>query len=304
MPAGTGVSGAITDALSDQPLVGATIRLDGIGQTTSAADGTFRFDASDPQQLRPVVITSPTTVERSTRLRVPGPFARMPLMPVSLDLRYFDEMFRGNGGALHRWTTAPTITIQTRVLQFTSINDTLYSATAAQMTSADVDGLVADLTWALPQLTGGNLSSFGSQARESAVEGERVNVSRPGIVIARYEGLQAATGFWGYTRWAWNGTGEMQTAIMMLDRGFEGSSSPFQRSLRAHELGHALGYSHVTSQISVMNSNARTEPTPLDRDGARFAFLRPPLNRSPDTDPEPLSGNLRTGTALFWAGDR
>ena len=38
----------------------------------------------------------------------------------------------------------------------------------------------------------------------------------------------------------------MTSGESMLDRDFERSGSPFLRSLRAHELGHALGYNHVT----------------------------------------------------------
>jgi hypothetical protein len=87
------------------------------------------------------------------------------------------------------------------------------------------------------------------------------------IVVARYEGLTAATTFWGYTRWAWNGAGEMQGGIVMLDRGFDESDSQYKRSLRTHELGHALGYQHVFALTSVMNSNARTEPNAFDRMG-------------------------------------
>ena len=123
------------------------------------------------------------------------------------------------------------------------------------------------------------------------------------IVVARYEGLTAATGYWGYTRWSWNGAGEIIAGIVMLDRAFETSSSPYRRSLRAHEFGHALGYNHVTGRTSVMNQVATIEPNPFDRDAAKFAFQRPPLNRSPDIDPDPFTGNLRAlASQIFWAG--
>jgi hypothetical protein len=153
-------------------------------------------------------------------------------------------------------------------------------------------------------LTGNAFATFADEQRETAAEGTRVRVSRSGlIVVARYEGLTAATGFWGYTRWAWNGAGEMTAGIVMLDRAFETSGSQFRRSLRAHEFGHALGYNHVTVRASVMNQAARLEPNSFDRDAAKFAFQRPPLNRSPDIDPDPFTGNLRALTSqVFWSG--
>ena len=155
------------------------------------------------------------------------------------------------------------------------------------MTEAEVNSLLADLRWALPQLTGDTFTAFADEQRETAAEGERVRVSRPGwIVVARYEGLTTAINYWGYTRWSWSGAGEMQAGIMMIDRAWDASGSVYCRSLRAHEFGHALGYTHVFVRQSVMNTNATTEPNAFDRDGARLAFLRPPLNRTPDIDPD------------------
>lgn len=304
---GPGVTGVALDGLTDRPLGGVTIRVDGLGETVTGADGAFGFDAADPQQIRPVTLSSPSIVQRATRLRVPGPSATLPLFPASFDLRAFDEMFRPSG-VLHRWTTAPRVVVQTRVLQFTNISDLEYTALSSTMSDAEVTGLLDDLRWALPQLTGNAFTAFAGEQRETAAQGERVRVSRPGvIVVARYEGLTAAMNYWGYTRWSWNGAGEMQAAIMMLDRAWDGSGSVYCRSLRAHEFGHALGYTHVTPSLrqSVMNSDARTEPNAFDRDGARLAFLRPPLNRSPDIDPDPFTGNLRAlARQIFWAGDR
>jgi hypothetical protein len=56
--------------------------------------------------------------------------------------------------------------------------------------------------------------------------------------------------------------------------------------LRIHELGHALGYQHVTSRTSIMNPALGPEPSQFDREGAIIAFQRPPGNRAPDTDPK------------------
>jgi hypothetical protein len=281
------------------------VKVDGVGEAVTTATGSFHLDAVDPQLVRGVTVSSSQTVDRATRLRVPGPDATLTLMPTSLDLAAFDQMFRSSG-ALHRWTSSPKVVVQNRVLQFTNITDADYTALGTVMPDADATSILADLTWVLPQLTGNAFGQLGDEQRETASEGDRVHVSRQGlIVVARYEGLTMATGFWGYTRWSWNGAGEMTAGIIMLDRGFDTSSSPFKRSLRAHEFGHALGYNHVTGRASVMNSAATIEPNAFDRDGAKFAFQRPPLNRSPDIDPDPFTGNFRAlASQLYWAGDR
>ena len=297
------IIGAAIDGLSDQPLSGVLVRIDGVGETTTGADGSFHIAAADPQQVRAVMITSSSTVDRQTHLRVPGPAATLSLMPRALDLTAFDQMFRSSG-SLARWTTAPALVLQTRVLQFTNVSDAEYTATADVMSDTEVDALANDLAWALPQLTANNFGAFAAEQRETAAPGDRVRVTRQGqIVVARYLGLQSATNFWGYGRWQ-TSAGEVRGGVVMLDSGFETSGSQFRRTLRAHELGHSLGYNHVTVRESVMNSSARFEPNTFDKGGAKLAFLRPPLNRSPDIDPDTFTSNLRAFAEAIWHGAR
>lgn len=289
--AGAGFGGRAVDAVSDRPLSNVTVRLDGLGDTTTDADGRFRFDASGSVQSRLVTVTSNSTIERQTHVRVPGADVALSLMPASLNQAAFAEMFR-NGGYLRRWTAAPRLVIQRRVLQYTNLSDDRYVASATLMTEAEANDLIADLTWALPQFTGGLFSAFVDPRIETAAEGEAVSVNRSGtILVARYQGLTNGSGFWGYTRWSWNGAGELLQANLMLDNTFETSGSPFRRSLRSHELGHAMSYTHVTTLTSVMNSNGRVEPTAFDRDGAKVVFQRPTMNRAPDVDPDPYTIN-------------
>lgn len=298
------MSGTLTDGLSGHALAGVLVNIDGLGETTTAADGSFSFAASGAQTERTVRMTSAATIERVTRLRVPGASTALTLIPSTIDLTAFNEMFRAHGGELHRWVTAPRLVIQRRVLEFTTVSAPTYAALAATLTDAEVAGLVSDFEWALSQLTDGQFTAFDGIDIETAGEGETVPVSRPGAILAaRYDGLTGASGYWGYARWSWNGLGEVQQGILMLDRAFDSSGSVYLRSLRAHELGHTLGYTHVTARPSVMNSDARSEPTPADRDGVRLAFQRPPRNRAPDTDPELFLGNFRAlASQVFWAG--
>jgi hypothetical protein len=296
------ILGTAIDGVTDQRLSGVVVRITGIGETVTGSDGSFEFETKDPEQVRAVTLSSDSTIDRATHLRAPGPPATLSLMPRSLDLTAFDQMFRNNSGALARWISAPSLVVQTRVLQFTNVTDQEYTATNDSMSEAEVAALAADLTWALPQLTGNNFGGFAGEQVETAAPGDRVRVTRPGqIVVARYVGLQSATTFWGYGRWQISG-GEVRAGIVMLDDGFEKSGSPFRRSLRAHELGHSLGYNHVTARDSVMNSAARLEPNAFDKNGAKLAFLRPPLNRSPDIDPDTFTTNLRALAEAVWYG--
>jgi hypothetical protein len=297
------ITGRAVDAISSQALAGVTVRIDGLGETTTAADGVFGLTATAGEEVHEVTLNSPQTIERRTRVRVSGPDATLTLIPTAIDLAAFDQMFRADRGVLRRWVSAPRVVVQRRVLQFTGTGDSEYPATAALMTDAEAAELVADLSWALPQLTGNTFDRFVEQRIETAAEGQLVSVTRPEvIVVARYEGLATATSFWGYTRWAWNSSGEVVAAVLMLDRQFDVIPAGRRRSLRAHELGHALGYNHVQARESVMNASGSVSPTLFDRDGSRIAFLRKPLNQSPDTDPDSITVNQVPSGRLFWSG--
>jgi hypothetical protein len=288
--------------MTDAPLAGVSVRIEGVGEAISDSGGRFEITAPGSQQARVVVVTSPLVITRETRLLAPGPHARVALMPASLDLVTFDELFRYSGGALHRWTMVPSVVVCDRVLRFTNVTDVEYSATAATLADADVQSLVQDLAWGLAHATGNTYGAFASTRRETPSAGDRVDVSRTGmIVVARYEGLEDATDYVGYGRWATDRSGAVVSGIVMLDARFEGAHGQYLRMLRVHELGHALGYGHVTAKTSFMNPDEWLLPTAFDEGAARLAFQRPPLNRPPDIDPAPFTANLHTGEVI-WSG--
>lgn len=283
-------SGRVTNALTDDGVPGVSISGAGVAPATSDGSGNFVVGITASVAAPVVGFTGSTYVTRTTSVRVPGPAAAVSLIPAAFDLRAFDEMFRV--AQLLRWSDAPPLVIETRTLQFTGVNDAEFTALADQMTDGEYAQLAADLTWALPQLTGGRFTSFASVTRTDAEVGARVRILNTGVItVARYVGLTQATGFWGFSRWFFRGDGTITSGESMLDRDFERSGSPFLRSLRAHELGHALGCNHVTVRASVMNAAARTEPNEFDRDASRIAFQRPPGNRSPDVDPSGTAAN-------------
>ena len=94
--------------------------------------------------------------------------------------------------------------------------------------------------------------------------------------------------------------GQITAGAVYLDRDFDKTSDQ-RRLLRIHELGHALGYSHVTTRTSIMNPAIGPEPTVFDRQGAAIAFRRLPGNQSPDSDPGVATPSRRTGSIFTIA---
>lgn len=296
------VTGEVRGALDDVPLSGVAIRVDGAVAANSDENG--RFTIQHASGRFECEMSGAGFVTRRTALRLPGPHVRASLIPSGFELPAFDQMMRG-GGSIHRWTSAPALVVVDHVLQFTSTSADASTALDEALSEDEQQRLVADLSAALEALTV-DFGGFGSVSVQAAQPGQPSSVRRDGaIVVARYSGLTGSTGFWGYGRWATRAGGGVVAGIMLLDRDFERSGSPFRASLRSHELGHALGYDHVTLRESVMNSTARLLPNDFDRAAVRIAFQRPPGNATPDNDPGDASINRAppwAPGALVWRG--
>jgi len=292
-PGANVTTGRLVDALTAAGLADVSLRLGDGTSTTTDLSGCFALQSLHLGPL-PAVLSRAGLIERQTTIRNPGPNAAISLIPDSFDMASFDQMFRPDS-RLQRWTSAPSLVIQTRTLVLTSTADDEFIATGEELTRDEADRLVSDLTYGFSQLTADRLGGFASVTMERATEGSSVNVKRTGaIVVARHQGLTQATGYWGYGRWAISGDGEVVGGIVFLDRDFDKAQGQYCRSLRVHELGHSLGYHHVTLRSSVMNSGARIAPNEWDRQAILIAFQRPPGNRAPDVDPPQYSPDLRS----------
>jgi hypothetical protein len=289
--------GLAVSAIDSAPAAGLSVKVGTARPVTSDASGRFIAEIAGPGSY-PAVVTGGTMVERRTT--VTGPTntpARLSLVPASFDLLAFDEMFRTANARLQRWTTRPSLVVLASVMNYRGdAND--YAATAEQMTDEEVTVLVSHLTEGLALLTAGTYTSFANVTVERPASGARASVARNGsIVVGRYSGIVSTDSTIGYGRWAETNNGEVVAGAMFLDRGFDRTDER-RRLLRIHELGHALGQTHVETRTSIMNPAIGPEPTTFDRQSAAIAFQRPPGNTAPDTDP----GSTRNASfSVRWA---
>src|SRR5262245_48547517 len=280
----TGVlQGQTANAADSSTLGGVSVRLGTLEPTTSDAGGFFRVE-STATGASTIDLSGPSVVDRHTDVRLPADgVVRFGLIPSSFDLAAFNEMFRGSHDRLQRWTTAPSLVVLTTVMKFENGEATTAEGTSDQIPSGDVDAMVRDLTGGLATMTGGAFTAFAQLTRAAPSAGARTSLTRDGqIVVGRYRDIRAATGSVGFGRWAERDDGVVTAGTMFLDANYDSGSD--RRRLRTHELGHALGYKHLSSRPSIMNPVLGSDVTEFDRQGALIAFQRPPGNRAPDTD--------------------
>jgi hypothetical protein len=185
------------------------------------------------------------------------------------------ELLRGSDGVVKHWTHAPDLVVLDSVMMYQTGEVNSYTATSKQLTTEEDDELVSDLTAALQLLTGNTFLRFATVRHESVGAGTDTRVLRPGQIVAgRYRDLQNLMHTIGLGGRASRADGRIISAAIILDDEFDRESS-HRRLLRMHELGHALGYNHVQSRVSIMNPTLGPEPTAFDLEAARVAFHAP-----------------------------
>ena len=297
------VLGRTVSATDGRAAAGVSVQA-GRERATSDVDGMFEI-AIERGAGAPAVLASATTVERRTTIAPADRRLTLSLIPASFDLDAFDQMARTANSRLQRWTARPRLVVIATVMNYRSSADEAFAATAEQLTDDEVNTLVTHLTEGLALLTGRAFTTFASIEVERPAQGVRVPSMRAGaIVVGRYDGVTTFAATVGYGRWAEQADGTVTAGAMFLDRDFDRDDSR-RRLLRIHELGHALGYLHVTSRTSVMNPSIGPEPTEFDRLAATIAFERNPGNRAPDTDPDASPSrspfSLTLGRRSRWA---
>lgn len=184
------------------------------------------------------------------------------------------EMLEGSRGR-QWWSQAPSLTVLESVLKYERGPFTEYAATEEVLSAGTVDKLVADMTRSLALLTDNTFAQFADVNRERVAPGTKVAVSRPGqIVVARYRDVRKLLDTVGFGGRSSRADGMITRGAIVLDNDFD-RSSDLRQLLRTHELGHALGYNHVTATTSIMNPRIGSEPTDFDRKAIRLAFRMP-----------------------------
>lgn len=281
----------VVDVFTDAGVGSATVSAEGAGQATSDASGAFNLQPATGGTFT-VTIAAPGYVERRTRLALPGTAAALTLIPSSFDLAAFDAMSRTHEGQLVRWTTQPNLIIQRNLLDYADDAGGFMVLNEA-ISDADLSCVEARAREAVSLISGSALSA-GTSTTAAATAGTRVEGTAAGAITvwaARNLGGSAGRGGISYRIPGLT----VAAGVVFLEVAQPGN--PNQASCAGnvnvlrHEIGHALGYQHVTTRASVMQPTNAPAPTDFDRQAFTVFYKRAPGNSSPDTDVSTFRAN-------------
>jgi hypothetical protein len=230
-------------------------------------------------------LTHPDFIERRTAVKLPASGVHLSMIPSTFDQAAFEELApRATTTGLRRWTQDPSLTILTNAVEYDGVS---YNplVTDRGIPETDFNCLLDGVKRAIGPMSDNTLT-FKKVETLALPAGSHFSVpSTPEgtIVIAVAHGVNA------------NGRASPFAGVdpTVLVRGVVWVSAdnlPLCGSTAArvypHELGHALGYEHVTREASVMSGIDPTSGlTEFDREAIRIVYQRTPGNRSPDVDP-------------------
>lgn len=184
-------------------------------------------------------------------------------------------MLRDSSGQRQHWTLVPNLVVLTSEMEYHAGESSEYVGTSDLVNAEDTKSLVDDLTLALRLLTNNAFERFATIQYQPVRAGSSITIVRPAqIVVGRYQGLRRLAQTIGFGGRKARRDGAIVGAAILLDSDFDRTSGT-RRLLRTHELGHALGFNHVKSRLSIMNPRIGPEVTALDRQIMMLAFQRP-----------------------------
>lgn len=192
----------------------------------------------------------------------------------SADAAALRELLEDERGTRASWATAPELVVLTSVMAYGAAEaSTGYTATTSALSSDEAAQLAHDLSQTLGQLTAGRLPEFSAVRFERVSPGTSTRIFRRGqIVVGRFTGLRRETGTLGFGGRTVR-DGLITSGAVMLDQEYD-MESPERGNVRAHELGHAIGFNHVESRRSLMNSRVSTHITEFDRSAIALVAAR------------------------------
>jgi hypothetical protein len=283
------LAGQLINQFSGSALSGITVQYAGKSATTNSA-GLFTISGSPTSTLQQLTLSGSGVHRRVTYARTGDNKWR--IVPSSFDMAAFNDVARDEyGSGTVRWTTRPTVYVDTRPEGFTSAELSIWIS-QVKIQAAEF----------ISKWTGATIAPAAVIATSSPPSD-----LAPGTIVIHFSENDSRYGgnssFIGYARMSFTSGGTISSSAVWLRylrySGTTGASK--RKGILGHELGHALGYGHMNGEtVSFMQPSLGTKIDLSSFDGlaASLLYSRSPHNTTPDSDDLDTYRGISASSAL------
>ena len=267
------LAGRLVDQFDGHALSGLTVQYAGKSATTDGS-GRFTIPGTASSSLTTLTLSGSGVYKRVTFAETGD--SQWQVVPASFSMTAFNDVARDEyGSGTVRWVGAPTVYVDTRPEGFTSPDlSTWISEVKVQAAEFISDWTGAKIQPATVIVTSNPPRDFS-----------------PATIVIHFSEDDSRYGgnsnFIGATRMSYTSAGTVSSAAIWLRYlGYSGNAGK-RKGILGHELGHAMGYGHMTSgTFSFMEPSlgTKTDLSSFDIQAASLLYSRAPENTSPDTD--------------------
>lgn len=269
---------------------GVNVSVDGAAPFQSDASGAFSTRL--PAGTHALNFTHPQFVTRQTHAVLPASDLLASLMPSSFDLAAFNE-FSPRTRGLRRWASNPSLVVLTNAVDYVN-GATRFRVTDHVVPADGFSCMLNGIAGSIGEMSGGALSFVNVTPTTPSVDSYfDITTTAEGTIVAMAARDLGANGRGN----AYEGSTPdvFVRGVVWINADALPLCSTTSDGVYPHELGHALGYQHVTLEPSIMSGIGPTRtPTAFDRAAIAYIYQRPPGNRAPDIDPSNYTINTQS----------